>query len=368
MKIGVPKETAEHEFRVALVPEGVRKIVASGFEVLVESGAGESAHFADEAYREAGATVVENKVNVLNSAAIVVKVQPPDLDDIEVLQKGAVLISFMQSVRDRQIVEALTARRITALSMNLVPRITRAQAMDALSSQSNIAGYKAVLLGAVSLQQIMPMMITAAGTIRPSSVLVLGAGVAGLQAIATARRLGAVVSAFDVRPAVKEQVESLGAKFLEIDLVEEEAESAGGYAKQLSEEDHLKEQNLLLKAVKNVDIVISTALIPDKPAPLLITGEMVSSMKPGSVIVDLAAEAGGNCELTEPGEVIVKHDVTIIGELNLSATVAINASQMYSRNVAMLLEEIIGEGGLEIDLENDVVGPSTSTHEGEIRI
>jgi NAD(P) transhydrogenase subunit alpha len=254
--------------------------------------------------------------------------------------------------------------------MHRVPRITRAQSMDALSSQSNIAGYKAVLVGATELGKLLPMMTTAAGTIRPSAVFVLGAGVAGLQAIATARRLGAVVSAFDVRPVVKEQVESLGAKFLEVELAETETETAGGYAKELSEESHKREQELLEKTLANVDVVITTALIPDRPAPQLISASMVQLMRPGSVIVDLAAETGGNCELTEPGHTVVRHGVTIVGHLNLPSTVAVHASQMYSRNVVTLVIEMLDKenaGTVRIDLANDVIGPSTITHAGEIR-
>ena len=368
MKVGVPKETLEHEFRVALVPDVVRKLADRGVDVLVEAGAGEGASFTDDSYRDAGATVLGSAGEVLGATDVVLSVQPPLLADVGLLKEGAVLVSFLQPVRDRALLDALAARGVTAVSMNRVPRITRAQTMDALSSQSNIAGYKAVLVGAAALGKILPMLVTAAGTIRPSSVFVLGAGVAGLQAIATARRLGAVVTAFDVRPAVKEQVESLGAKFLEVELVEEETETAGGYAKELSEESHRREQQLLHKTLQSVDIVITTALIPDKPAPRLITEEMVRDMRPGSVIVDLAAETGGNCELTEPGREVVKHGVTIIGELNLPATVAVNSSQMYSRNVVTLLEEMIDEGQLKVDLENDVVGPSTITHEGELRI
>lgn len=368
MKVGVPKETLEHEFRVAVVPDVVQRLVEQGLEVAVEAGAGEGASFPDNLYREAGASVLSNLKEVLSTADVVLRIQPPRVSEAALLKEGAVLVSFLQPSRDRLILNALAARKVTALSMNRVPRITRAQTMDALSSQSTIAGYKAVLVGAMALGKILPMLITAAGTIRPSSVFVLGAGVAGLQAIATARRLGAVVTAFDVRPVVKEQVESLGAKFLAVNLVEKETETAGGYAKELSEESHRREQELLHKTLQSVDIVITTALIPDRPAPRLITEEMVCDMRPGSVIVDLAAETGGNCELTEPGRKVVKHGVTIIGELNLPATVAVNSSQMYSRNVVTLLGEILEEGQVKIDLENDVVGPSAITHEGELRI
>ncbi len=368
MKIGVPKETVDYECRVALVPDMVKKVLDAGFEVNVESGAGVLASHTDDAFRSAGAGILDGASVVLGQSDIVLKVQPPSIEEVAELKEGSLLISFLQPVRDRAIVEALNARRITAISMHRIPRITRAQTMDALSSQSNIAGYKAVLVGAAALGKLLPMMVTAAGTIRPSSVFVLGAGVAGLQAIATARRLGAVVLAFDVRPVVKEQVESLGAKFLEVKLVEEETETEGGYAKELSAESHRREQELLKETLKKTDIVITTALIPDRPAPKLISEEMVQGMRPGSVIVDLAAETGGNCDLTEPGRDVVKYGVTIIGHLSLPSTVAVHSSQMYAKNVNTLLNEMLDDGQLKIDLDNDVVGPSTVTHAGEIRV
>ena len=367
MKIGVPKESVEYEARVALVPDMVKKLLDAGFEVRIQSGAGSRASFSDEEYRSAGAVVIADDAVLFAESDIVLKVQPPTRDEALRIKEGAILVSFLQPVRNREVVETLNSRRVTALSMNRVPRITRAQPMDALSSQSNIAGYKSVLVGAVALGKLLPMMVTAAGTMRPSRVFVLGAGVAGLQAIATARRLGAVVSAFDLRPVVKEQVESLGAKFLEVEPFEEETETAGGYAKELSEESFRREQQLMHETLRGVDIVVATALIPDKPAPTLITEAMVRDMKPGSVIVDLAAEAGGNCELTEPGQEVVKHEVTIIGHLDLASTVPVHSSQMYSRNVVALLEEVVGNGQVRIDLDNDVVGPSTITHNGEIR-
>ena len=370
MKIGVPKEIVEHERRVALVPDMVKKLLDSNLEIQVQAGAGIAAGVLDEAYAGAGAVMVEDAATLMGQVDVLVKVQPPTIDEVSRIKEGSILIGFLQPVRNGDIVEALNARKITAISMHRIPRITRAQSMDALSSQANIAGYKAVLAGASTLGKLLPMMTTAAGTIRPSSVFVLGAGVAGLQAIATARRLGAVVSAFDVRPVVREQVESLGAKFLQVDLAEEETETAGGYAKELSEESHRREQELLQKTLTGVDIVITTALIPDRPAPTLVTEEMVRGMPQGSVIVDLAAETGGNCELTEPGQDVVKHGVTIIGHLNLPSTVAVHSSQMYSRNIATLLAEMLdpeNEGQVRIDLDNDVVGPSTITHAGEIR-
>ena len=370
MKIGIPKEIVEHERRVALVPALVGKLQDSGFEVRVEAGAGVHAGALDADYREAGAGVVDDAAALVGDSDVLLKVQPPTLDEVARIREEAILVSFLQPVRNRDVLEALNARKITVLSMHRVPRITRAQSMDALSSQSNIAGYKAVLVGASELGKLLPMMTTAAGTIRPSSVFVLGAGVAGLQAIATARRLGAVVSAFDVRPVVKEQVESLGAKFLEVELADAETETAGGYAKELSEESHRREQKLLRKTLGAVDVVVTTALIPDRPAPKLITAEMVEGMRPGSVLVDLAAETGGNCELTEPGRTIASGGVTIVGHLNLPSTVAVHASQMYARNVVTLIGEMVdpeNAGRLRVDLDNDVVGPSTVAHAGEIR-
>jgi NAD(P) transhydrogenase subunit alpha len=295
------------------------------------------------------------------------------MEEASRIPEGAILIGFLQPGRNRDVLEAMNARQVTVVSMHKVPRITRAQSMDALSSQANIAGYKAVLVGASALGKLLPRMTTAAGTIRPSSVFILGAGVAGLQAIATARRLGAVVSAFDVRPVVKEQVQSLGARFLEVELGDADTETAGGYAKELSEESHRKEEELLLKTLGNVDIAITTALVPDRPAPTLITEAMVRAMRPGSVIVDLAAEAGGNCELTEAGREVIRHGVTIIGHPNLPSTVAVHASQMYSRNVVTLLTEMLDKenkesrGGVTVNLENDVIGPSTVAFRGEIR-
>lgn len=368
MKIGVPSESVAHESRVALVPDMVRKLVKQGLEVQVQSGAGQKASFSDDDYVSAGAAIVADGGELLAGSDIVVKVQPPGPDEAGCLRAGAILISFLQPVKDRQVLERLASGRVTVLSMHRVPRITRAQSMDALSSQSNIAGYKAVLVGAAALPKILPMMVTAAGTIRPSSVFVLGAGVAGLQAIATAKRLGAVVSAFDVRPVVREQVESLGARFLEVELGATDTETSGGYAKELSEDSHRREQALLHETLKSVDIAITTALIPDRPAPRLITADMVRDMPAGSVIVDLAAETGGNCELTEPGERVVRHGVTIIGDLNLPSTVPVHASQMYARNVTTLIEEMLSDGQLVFDLENDVIGPSTVAHDGEIRV
>ncbi len=368
MKVCVIKERASDERRVALTPEAVAKIIAKGLEVHVESGAGAGAFLSDDAYRAAGATLSADAGALLAQADLLLKVQPPTIDEASRLREGAAVISSLPATGSAEVIEALAKRRVTAFSMERIPRITRAQSMDALSSQATIAGYKAVLLAAAAFGRVFPLLMTPAGTLAPTKVFVIGAGVAGLQAIATARRLGATVSAFDVRPAVKEQVQSLGASFVQVELTDRETEDAGGYAKELSEESHRREQELLAKTLRQVDVVITTALIPGKPAPRLITTAMVREMRPGSVIVDLAAAAGGNCELTEPGLEVVKHDVTIIGTLNLPATVPVHASQMYARNLTALLSEILKDGALQIDLKNEIVAATCVTHAGEIRL
>jgi len=361
MKIGVPKETAPGERRVALVPETVSRLAKSGNTVVVERGAGEASSFPDRLYADAGATIGDPY-----AAELVVKVQKPSDDELARLHEGTVLIAFLQPLTQHDLVRELARRRVTALSMDAIPRITRAQPMDALSSQATVAGYKAVVVAAAALPKFFPMLTTAAGTIAPAKAFVIGAGVAGLQAIATARRLGAVVEAFDTRPIVKEQVQSLGAKFLEVDLGET-GEGTGGYAKELSEEAHRKEVELLAKAVKENDIVITTAAIPGRPAPKLITADMVRSMRPGSVIVDLAAETGGNCELTRPGEVSVVDGVRIDGTTNLPSTMPYHASQMYSRNVASLLGLMLAKDGtLNVDMNDDVVKGTVITKNGEV--
>lgn len=366
MDVGVPRETVPYEKRVALVPDGVARLAAAGLGVIVEAGAGFGAAATDEMYRNAGATVVDMAAEILGKADIILKVQPPSVEEARAMKEGAILISFLQAVRNQDIVEALAGRRVTALSMHRVPRITRAQSMDALSSQSSIAGYKAALVAASSLGKLMPMMMTAAGTIRPSSVFILGAGVAGLQAIATAKRLGAVVSAFDIRPAVKEQVESLGAKFIEVQLGQKDTETAGGYAKELSEESNRKVHELLHETLRGIDAVITTALVPDRPAPRLITADMVKDMRPGSVIVDMAAEAGGNCELTEVGKSVVRYGVTIIGPYDLATTVPANASQMFSRNISSLLLSQVKDGRVQLNFQDEIVTATVVTHLGEI--
>jgi NAD(P) transhydrogenase subunit alpha len=362
MKVGVPRETAAGERRVALVPDSVRRLTDASVSVLVEKGAGDEAGFVDSAYEEAGAQIVPE---VFAEADVVCKVQAPSEDEVRKLRDGQVLIAFLQPLVNVELTKALAGRRATAFSMDSIPRITRAQPMDALSSQSTVSGYKGALLAAVHLPKFFPMLTTAAGTIAPARVLVLGAGVAGLQAIATARRLGGVVSAFDVRPAVKEQVESLGAAFLELDV--EGAEGMGGYAVALAADQHEREQELIARHVQGSDAVITTALIPGRAAPILITAEAIRGMRPGSVIVDLAAEAGGNAELTKPGETIVESGVTIVGELNLPSTMPLHASQMYSRNVWTLLDHLLGEGGeLALDFDDEITRETCVTHDGRV--
>ncbi len=365
MKLGVPKEIVEGERRVALVPPVVAKLVEAGHEVLVESGAGAGSFYSDEEYREAGATVVDGAQHVFG-ADVIFKVRKPESKEIEMMREGAVLIGLLEPLTSPQIVKKLAERKVNAFAMELVPRITRAQKMDALSSQANIAGYRAALIAANSLSKFLPMSMTAAGTIPPAKALVLGAGVAGLQAIATLHRLGARVEAFDIRPAVKEEVESLGAKFIDIELEEKELEDAGGYGKELSEASKQREKEILAEHIKAADIVITTAAIPGKPAPRLIEEDAVQGMKPGSVIVDLAADGGGNCALTQPGKEVVVHGVVINGPLNLVSTMAVNASQLYARNVTSLFNEFVKDGQLNLDFEDEVVKDSCLTHNGEI--
>ncbi len=361
MRIGVPRETVPGERRVALVPETVQKLVKAGNEVVVERDAGTEAAFVDSAYEHAGARIVDDAFD----AELVAKVQKPTPDEVGKLRQGQMIVALLHPLIDPKYARALAEKGVTALSMDAIPRITRAQSLDALSSQATVSGYKAVLLAAAQLPRFFPMLTTAAGTIAPAKAFVIGAGVAGLQAIATARRLGAVVEAFDTRPVVKEQVQSLGAKFLEIDLGES-GEGAGGYAKELSEEAHRREIELLAKAVRDNDIVITTAAIPGRKAPILITKEMVPTMRPGSVIVDLAAETGGNCELTEPGATVVKHGVSIMGPLNLASTMPYHASQMYSRNVASLLALLLKDGKATLDMTDEVIKGTVITQGGQV--
>ena len=363
MKIGVPKETVQGERRVAAVPETVGKLKAAGFEVVVEAGAGAGADISDEAYEAAGASIARDAEAALG-ADVVFKVQAPTSAEVAKLKPGGILVSFLQPAASAATVKELAARKVTAISLDMVPRISRAQSMDALSSQASLAGYKAVLMAAVRLGKYFPMLMSAAGTIAPARVLVLGAGVAGLQAIATARRLGAVVEAYDVRPAVKDEVQSLGAKFLELQL--ESQEGTGGYAREQSEEFLAKQRELLTERVAAADVVITTAAIPGRKAPVLVTAEMVKGMRPGSVIVDLASETGGNVELTKAGEVLEVGGVYVDGTRNVPSTIAVHASQLYSRNLSNLLLSFSKEGQVNLDFEDEVVKGSVVTHDGEI--
>jgi len=366
MRIGVVKETAPGERRVALVPENVARMVKQGHEVRVEKGAGLAAGFADTAYEAAGATLVAGAAAALEGAEVVPRIQRPGDREVDGLPKGALLVALLQPAQSGPLLSRLAERGVNAMAMERVPRTTRAQSMDALSSQATLAGYRAVLMGAGALPRILPMMTTAAGTLAPAKVFVIGAGVAGLQAIATARRLGAVVSGFDVRAVVKEQVQSLGASFVEVPAVA--AEGQGGYAKELG----ASEQERVLAAIgghiRDMDLVITTAQIPNKPAPRLITAEMVRTMRPGSVIVDLAAETGGNCELTRAGETVVEHGVTLIGAVNVPSSVAFHASQMYGRNVITLLQHLVKDGKLAVDPADEIASAMLVVHDGKVRV
>ncbi len=364
MRIAVQRETAAGERRVALAPESAARLAKQGHEVRVEKGAGVAAGFSDSAYEAAGATVVGG-ATAMQGAAVVARVRAPDPAEAEAIPAGSLLVALLAPHRSAELLARLAARGVDAMAMERVPRIARAQAMDALSSQASLAGYAAVLLGARSLPRILPMMTTAAGTLAPAKAFVVGAGVAGLQAIATARRLGAIVSAFDVRAAVKEQVQSLGASFVEVPQVA--AEGAGGYAKELQ----ASEQERVLAAVgahlRDMDLVVTTAQVPGRPAPRLITADMIRSMRPGSVVVDLAAETGGNCELTRPGETVVEAGVTILGPLDLAASVPFHASQTYGRNVAALLQHLAKDGALALDPLDEIAGPMLVVHGGKVR-
>jgi len=367
--IGVCKETSKNENRVAITPEGVKKLKDTGQDIAIESGAGMASSYSDDDYSKAGAEIIKDRKKVLADCDILLAVQAPAIGDLGKMKKGAVLISFIWPLQNEDYVEALKKHQISGLAMDTVPRISRAQSMDALSSMSNIAGYKAALLGANTLDKYLPMMMTAAGTIPPAKVLVLGAGVAGLQAIATAKRLGAVVEAFDIRPAVKEQVESLGAKFVEAEDEGEEDESSetkGGYAKEQSESDKEKQQRLVHEHVAKSDIVITTALVPGRPAPKLIPKEMVDDMQSGSVVVDIAAEQGGNCELTKAGETVNHKGVLILGPLNMPSMLAFHASKLYSKNVLSLLDLLLEEGKPNFNFEDEIIINTTVTHEGEL--
>ena len=369
MKIAVPRETGEGENRVAATPQTVGQMAGDGIEVLVQAGAGEGAFIPDAAYAEAGATIVPDAAALYRQADLVLRVGRPSDAEIEMLPKESVLIGTLGTLSNPKLAEKLAKRGVSAISMDSIPRITRAQSMDSLSSQSTVGGYKAVLLAADRLPKFMPLLTTAAGTVRPAKGLIMGAGVAGLMAIGTARRLGAVVEATDVRPVVKEQVESLGATFLEVEMTDEEkaqAETAGGYAREMSDDYKRRQAELIAKRVGEADFVITTALIPGRPAPRLITDEMVKSMRPGRVIVDMAAEAGGNVEGTEPDKEVVRHGVTIIGLTNLPALMPAHASQMYAKNIQTLVKHLVKDGSIELNLEDEITRGATITHGGEV--
>jgi NAD(P) transhydrogenase subunit alpha len=369
--IGVPKEIAAGERRVALVPDAVKTLDGLGVEVVIESGAGRESGFEDEAYSEQGAKIVASADEVLGGSDIVLKVMPPEErpgggHELDAMREGTALISMLRPLDAPEFAKQLAAKKINAFSVEMMPRITRAQSMDVLSSQSTIAGYRAVLLAATVLPRVFPMMVTAAGTLQPARVFVIGAGVAGLQALGTAKRLGAITTSYDTRVAVKEQVQSVGAKFIELDLDTGESEDSGGYAKAETEEFYNEQRKQLAKHISKVDIVITTALVPGRPAPFLITEDAVKGMRPGSVIVDLAAANGGNCELTKADEDIVVHGVNILGHTNLPAEVPAHASQMYAKNLTTFLEHLMEEGKLVIDLEDEITSGTLVTHEGEV--
>ena len=366
MNVIIPKENLDNETRVAATPGTVKDLIKSGVNVLVESHAGMSSHVSDKDYENAGATILDSKTELFAKADIVLKVLPPTLDQIVLLRPKTALVSFCQTTRDIETVRALKEQSVTGFSMHLIPRTTLAQKMDALSSQANIAGYKAVLMAASRLGVYMPLLMTAAGTIRPAKVLVLGAGVAGLQAIATAKRLGAQVEAFDVRPVVKEQVESLGAKFIEVESKNDEGVGDGGYAKETSDDYKKRQQELIHEHISKSDVVITTALIPGRPAPLLIPTTMVEAMGPGSIIMDLASENGGNCELTKKDEIIDHDGVTIDGTSNIPGSMPVHASELYAKNITAFLTYMIKDGELQLDLEDEIISGAMYTHHGEI--
>ncbi|MEJ2216200.1 MAG: Re/Si-specific NAD(P)(+) transhydrogenase subunit alpha [Gemmatimonadota bacterium] len=367
MKVGVPKETVPGEERVALIPDTVKRLVDNGFEIVVETGAGAEAGFSDDEYREAGATTADTAGAL--GADVVLKVAPPTTgdgakDEVAAMKQGGALIAFLLPMTSPELMRKLAAQKVTSFSMELVPRITVAQRMDALSSQATASGYLAVLEGALRVDKFLPMLTTAAGTIPPGKVLVIGAGVAGLQAIATARRLGARVKGFDIRPAAKEQVESLGAQFVGIEL--EDAETKGGYAKEVTEDQQKKEHELLHDLCVEADVVITTAQVPGRKAPVLITDDIVADMRSGSVVVDLAAETGGNCSATKPGEEAVVNGVRVLGMVNAPSGLPRHASQMYSRNVQELLQHLVDEGQLKVDFDDQITKECCVTHNGEV--
>jgi NAD(P) transhydrogenase subunit alpha len=365
MRVGIPRETAPGETRVAAVPDVAKRLSRKGIELIVEAGAGAGAHVPDVEYVQADIALAPDAERVWQ-ADVVAKVRAPSSEEIGRLPEGSVLIGFLAPLTEPDTARALADAGVTAFAMEAIPRISRAQSMDALSSQATVAGYRAVLIAALEMGRFFPMLTTAAGTVKPATVLVLGAGVAGLQAIATARRLGAVVSAFDVRSAVREQIESLGARFLDLKF-ETDAEAEGGYARELTEEEQARQREALNKALDRFDVVISTAAVPGRRAPILVTADGVKNMKPGAVIVDLAAETGGNCELTKAGETVTEDGVTIVGPINLPAQMPDHASQLYARNVAALLEIMVNDdGALELDFDDEVLKGACITRDGEI--
>jgi len=366
MYLAIPKEDLNSETRVAATPGTVKDLISSGMDVYVETEAGLRSHISDQDYEKTGAKIIDTASELLSQADIIIKVLPPSVEQISKIKPNTIIISLCQTTRELDIVKAMRDRSLTGLSMHLVPRTTLAQKMDALSSQANIAGYKAVLMAASRLGVYMPLLMTAAGTIRPAKVLVLGAGVAGLQAIATAKRLGAHVEAFDVRPVVKEQVESLGAKFIEVDASENEGVGEGGYAKETSEDYKRLQQQLIHDHMSKADMVITTALIPGKPAPMLIPTSTVDAMKPGSIIMDLASENGGNCELTQKDETIEHNGVIIDGTSNIPGTMPVHASELYAKNITALLTYMVKDGQLNLDLEDEIISGSMYTYNGEI--
>ena len=366
MIVAVLKETTSGENRVAATPKTVKELIKSGLTVRVQSGAGESSYYSDQDYIDGGAVVTPDASSTLNGSDIIIKVAPVTLEEINSIPDESIYISLLQTARELDLVNKLSDKKVTGFSMHLIPRTSLAQSMDALSSQANVSGYKSVLIGASHLSVYMPLLMTAAGTIPPAKVLILGAGVAGLQAIATAKRLGSQVEAFDVRPEVKEQVESLGAKFVEVENQDDEGIGEGGYAKETSDDYKRRQQELIKKHIAKSDLVITTALIPGRPAPLLIPTDMVNGMMPGSVIIDLAAENGGNCELTKSGEIVNYNGVIIDGQLNLPSTMSTHASQLYAKNVSTFVTYIMKEGQLNLDLEDEIISGAMFTHKGEI--
>ena len=366
MIVGVLKEVVVGENRVAVTPQTVKDLIKVGLEIHIETEAGKTAFISDSDYQNAGAKIVSDAASILTNSDLVIKVATATLDEINQIKDGSAYISLIQTTREIEIVNKLTQKKVSAFSMHLIPRTTLAQSMDALSSQANVAGYKAVLIGATHLPVYMPLLMTAAGTIPPAKVLIIGAGVAGLQAIATAKRLGAQVEAFDVRPEVKEQVESLGAKFVEVKSENEDGVGEGGYAKETSDEYKEKQQALMKEHISKSDLVITTALIPGRPAPVLIPSSMVDAMKKGSVVVDLAAENGGNCENTVPGEVTTKNGVIIDGTLNLPSTMQVHSSQLYAKNISTFISHMTKDGSLEINMDDEIISGSIFTHQGKI--